>query len=87
MRGVIRLNDPTTHGGMVISAAPKSDVMGVPVARKGDRCTCLLPGHGLCVIAEGNPDVMIEGVPVAFHGHKTSCGATLISTIPTSGVE
>ena len=27
----------------------------------------------------------IDGRPVAFHGHKTSCGATLISSIPTSG--
>ena len=36
MHGVIRLNDPTSHGGKVISAAPKSTVMGVAVARKGD---------------------------------------------------
>jgi len=43
MRGVIRLNDPTSHGGKVSSAAPKSQVMGVAVARKGDRCTCPIP--------------------------------------------
>lgn len=85
MRGVIRLNDPTSHGGQVVSAAPKSQVLGVAVARKGDRCTCPLPGHGVCVIVEGDPKVLIEGVPVAFEGHRTSCGATLISTAPTSG--
>jgi len=85
MRGVIRLNDPTSHGGKVSSAAPKSKVMGVAVARKGDRCTCPIPGHGECEIAEGDAKVPIDGVPVAFDGHKTSCGAVLISTVPTSG--
>jgi len=57
----------------------------VAVARKGDRCSCPLPGHGDCVIAEGDPDVLIDGVPVAFDGHHTSCGAVLITTMPTSG--
>jgi uncharacterized Zn-binding protein involved in type VI secretion len=36
------------------------------------------------VIAEGDPKVLIDGIPVAFEGHKTSCGATLISTAPAS---
>ncbi len=85
MRGVIRLNDPTSHGGKVVSAAPNSKVMGVAVARKGDKCLCPLPGHGLCTIMEGDPKVLIDGVPVAFNGHKTSCGAALISTVSKSG--
>ena len=85
MRGIIRLNDPTTHGGKVISAAPHSTVLGVTVARKGDRCLCPIKGHENCVIMEGDPDVLIDGVPVAFDGHATSCGARLISTVPTSG--
>jgi uncharacterized Zn-binding protein involved in type VI secretion len=83
MRGVIRLGDPTSHGGKVKSAAPKSKVMGVAVARQGDACSC--PHHRDCTIAEGNPEVLIDGVPAAFEGHKTTCGATLISTMPTSG--
>jgi uncharacterized Zn-binding protein involved in type VI secretion len=85
MRGVIRLNDPTSHGGRVIAAAPNSSVMGVAVARRGDRCVCPMRGHEVCVIAEGDPKVLIGGVPVAFDGHKTSCGAKLISTMPNSG--
>ena len=84
MRGVIRLNDPTTHGGKVTSAAPKSTVMGVAVARKGDRCSCPQHGHQNCVIAEGDPKVLIDGVPVAFEGHLTTCGAKLMSTVPDS---
>jgi uncharacterized Zn-binding protein involved in type VI secretion len=81
MRGVIRLNDPTSHGGKVVSAAPKSKVMGVAVARKGDKCLCPLPGHGLSTSMEGDPKVLIDGVPVALDGHTTSCGATLMSTV------
>lgn len=85
MRGVIRLGDPTSHGGKVLSAAPHSVVMGTAVARKGDKCSCPHRGHDNCVIAEGDQDVTIDGVPVAFEGHKTSCGATLMSTMPSSG--
>lgn len=85
MRRVIRLNDPTTHGGKVIAAAPRTTVLGAAVARKGDRCFCPIKGHETCVIAEGDPDVLIDGVPVAFEGHATSCGATLISTVSSSG--
>jgi uncharacterized Zn-binding protein involved in type VI secretion len=85
MKGVIRLNDPTSHGGKVMTAAPHSTVLGVAVARKGDRCSCPLPGHGVCEITEGDPKVLIDGVPVAFEGHRTSCGATLVSTAPDSG--
>ncbi|MEO6921908.1 MAG: PAAR domain-containing protein [Collimonas sp.] len=85
MRGVIRLNDPTSHGGMVVSAAPNSKVMDRQVARKGDRCICPVPGHQVCFIAEGDPEVLIDGIPVAFDGHKTTCGASLISTMPNSG--
>lgn len=85
MRNVIRLNDPTSHGGKVMTAAPRNTVLGVAVARKGDQCSCPMPGHGTCVIIEGDPNVLIDGVPVAFHGHRTSCGATLISSAPDSG--
>ena len=85
MRRVIRLNDPTTHGGKVIAAAPNSTVLGVAVARKGDRCFCPIKGHDMCVIAEGDPKVLIDGVPVAFEGHATSCGAKLISSVSNSG--
>lgn len=87
MRNVIRLGDPTTHGGKVISASPASKAMGVAIARKGDLCACPLPGHGVCIIAEGDANVLIDGVPVAFAGHKAACGAVLISTVTDSGCE
>jgi uncharacterized Zn-binding protein involved in type VI secretion len=83
MRKPIRLNDPTSHGGQVVAtSAGHTRVLGKPLARKGDRCTCPLPGHSNCVIAEGDESWTIDGIAVALEGHKTSCGATLIATLP-----
>jgi uncharacterized Zn-binding protein involved in type VI secretion len=85
MKGVIRLGDATSHGGKVTAASGTASVNGIAVARKGDACACPVNGHSSCVIAEGDPNVLEGGIPVAFDGHKTSCGATLISSVPTSG--
>lgn len=85
MKNVIRLGDTTSHGGRVIVASGTSFVNGIAVARQGDACICPVNGHSPCVIIEGDPRVLIGGIPVAFQGHKTSCGATLISSVPTSG--
>lgn len=82
MKLVIRLGDPTTHGGTVVSATSHLEMFGKQVARLGDKVTCPIPGHGVCTIAEGDPLWSIDGMPVALEGHKTSCGASLISTLP-----
>lgn len=84
MTNVIRLGDPTSHGGAVTSTStPHFIVDNLPVARVGDLCSCPVRGHTGCTIAEGDPRHLIDGVAVAYHGHKTSCGAALISTIGT----
>lgn len=81
MRRLIRLGDPTSHGGKVVQVSvTQFQVDGIPVARKGDVCVCPIQGHQSCFIAEGDESFLIEGVPAALEGHKTSCGATLIST-------
>lgn len=86
MRGIIRVGDATSHGGRVTTGSTMSEVMGRPVARIGDMCVCPIAGHQACVIVEGDPNVTVDGRPAAFDGHKTSCGATLISSMPTSGI-
>jgi uncharacterized Zn-binding protein involved in type VI secretion len=78
---IIRLNDPTSHGGKVIGATGDYFVMGLSVARVGDTCSCPHRGHDGCVIAEGDPNFIVDGRAVAFEGHKTSCGASLIATV------
>ncbi len=79
MANVIRLNDPTSHGGKVDSVtATHFTVGGIAVARVGDKCTC--PRHGPSTIVEGAQYHTINCIPVAYEGHKTSCGAELIPT-------
>lgn len=80
MPNVIRLNDPTSHGGTVTKVASVHfTVDGVAVACVGDTCSC--PIHGLVTIIEGETHHTIGGAAVAYDGHETSCGATLKSTL------
>jgi uncharacterized Zn-binding protein involved in type VI secretion len=79
-KGVIRLGDTTTHGGKVVSVAHKLTDMGKPIACIGDMVKCP-KCKGTYPIVEGDPHCKIEGTPVAFDGHKTECGAALISSI------
>lgn len=82
MPNVIRLRDPTSHGGKAISAGASDYLVdGIAVVRVGDLCSCPLPGHGVTQVVEGDGSYIIEGKPVALSGHKTGCGATLMSTI------
>jgi len=80
-RRVIRLGDPTTHGGKVVSASAVTTIFGKPVARMGDKATCPIPGHGTVTIVEGDPDWTDDGKPISLEGHKCSCGCSLISTL------
>lgn len=85
MKNVIRLGDPTSHGGRVVSAASNYTAFGKAVARVGDRCVCPITGHQVCFIVEGDSSWTIDGRAVAVSGCKTSCGATLISTLGQVG--
>jgi uncharacterized Zn-binding protein involved in type VI secretion len=80
MPKIIVNGDSTSHGGAVVGAGANSTVNSKVVARKGDLCTCPINGHGPCAIAEGDPDHTIDGIAVAYEGHKTTCGATLIAS-------
>ena len=85
MKRVIRLGDPTSHGGTVVSASSVVMINGKPVARIGDSVTCPVPGHGVVTIVDGGTAWADNGQPIALVGHKTSCGASLITTLPTLG--
>lgn len=82
MSNVIRIGDPTSHGGRVLeSGASHFIVSGKAVALVGDKCMCPIKGHQECSIATGNDKHLISGMAVAYHGDKTTCGATLIATV------
>lgn len=80
-RGVIRLHDTTDHGGKVVSVAHTTAIdMDIPIACVGDMVRCP-KCDGEFPIVEGDPQCTINGVPVAYDGHKTACGARLISSV------
>ena len=79
-RGVIRLNDKTTHGGHVVTASDDLKALGVPVALKGHLTWCPKCGGQFAIIPERSTR-QHHGVPVAFHNDPTECGARLISSM------
>lgn len=80
-RPVIVVGDRTSHGGVVITGSPFSDVDGKAIARIGDKVTCPRKGHGsVTTIVTGDVTDIIDGSPIARHGDKAACGATLISS-------
>ena len=81
---IVRLGDTTSHGGVVVSAAPTTIVEGKPAARVGDMTTCPIPGHGANPIVSGDSTCIVEGSPVARQGDMTACGAILIAGQVTS---
>jgi uncharacterized Zn-binding protein involved in type VI secretion len=85
MIDLIRLDDDTDHGGKVITASRTMRFDGRFVARKGDEVSC--PKHPDVkpnVILEGDASMTDDGVPIARHGHKATCGCTLISSAAAS---
>ena len=82
-RPVVRIGDKTSHDGTVIEGHEHLIVHGKPVAGVGHRVSCPRCS-GNPVIAEGTLLVTMMGKPIAVDGMKTSCGATLISSMPTT---
>jgi uncharacterized Zn-binding protein involved in type VI secretion len=88
---IIVLGDKTDHGGTVITAGSTTDTNGFPWARKGDMVSCP-KCKGVFPIAEGDPNFISDGAPIAYAGCKVACGAKLIggkqgitTTVPHGG--
>jgi len=82
MIDLIRLGDTTNHGGEVVTASQRLKFRGIPVARVGDHVKCREhPDTKPNVITEGDGAITDHGVPIARHGHKATCGCSLISSL------
>lgn len=86
MRPFIVVGDRTDHGGVVVGSTMTTDTHGKRLARVGDQVTCPKKGHGTTVIVTGDSTMIVDGAPVARHGDKCACGATLISSQVVSGI-
>ena len=86
MKGVIRLGDPHSHGGNVITASG-ADFDGKPVALVGDSVSCPKKGHGINPIIEGHPTWLMHERQVVIEGCQAACGCVLISTLTQVGCD
>lgn len=80
MRRIVRIGDPGSHGGVVVTGSPDVDVNGIPMARIGDTYAC--PIHGPNPIVTGSPDSDANSRAIARVGDLTACGATLVDGSP-----
>ncbi|WP_392561460.1 PAAR domain-containing protein [Orbus sturtevantii] len=86
-RNVVRLGDPTTHGGKVISASSSTIVDGKAVALVGDLVSCPHDGHGVNKIIEGSSTCYSDGKPVVLDYSLCECGCKVMSTITSAEME
>lgn len=86
MSEIIRMGDPTSHGGKVIEGSILDICHGKPIAFIGHKTFCPLC-KGSFPIIEGAMTTTFYGKGVALAGMKTACGATLIATQFTDIVE
>ena len=82
---IIVVGDSTSHGGVVISGSPTSQLDGKAVARRGDKVDCPAhypdgSPHGVNAIIEGEARHQVDGIPVAVEGCKTVCGCSLLGS-------
>jgi len=79
-RGVIRLNDKTDHGGTVLSVSSGTIVFGVEAALGNDMTFCPRCKGKFPVTPDGS-GAKHMGLPYAYDGDLTGCGAKLMSSI------
>jgi uncharacterized Zn-binding protein involved in type VI secretion len=70
-------------GGTIISGSPSIFVNNKPVARMGDKCICTGCGM-ICIIVQGDANVLVDGVPIAYAGCMTSHGGVITSGQPNA---
>ena len=82
---IIRVGDPTDHGGVVLDGILGTDLYGLPMAGIGNLVMCPKCG-GPFPIIEGASNYEVNGVKVALRGMMTACGAVLIAGDPRTQV-
>jgi uncharacterized Zn-binding protein involved in type VI secretion len=82
MPRVARLGDPSSHGGVIVSSAARTEADGILIARVGDLHSCPIPGHGVTPIVTGSPTLIVEGKPAARVGSVCGCGAVISDGSP-----
>lgn len=82
LKAIIRQNDPSDHGGYMISAGGKPVVNGLKLCVDGDIHVCPIKDHGNTPV-RSTTRYTTGGKGVLRAGDVAGCGAVLISGSPT----
>lgn len=85
MKGVIRLQDKLSQGGIVITVSSNANVLGREIALVGDIVSCSVDGHGINSIIEGSHTWKINNTAVALDGCLCACGCRVLSSLSSVG--
>src|SRR6185437_6493965 len=82
--GLLRLGDPSSHGGVMITASGPDNTMdhGVDCCVEGDLHACPIEGHGVTPVSPTFFTVITNGIIQLHGGDIAGCGAILFSTTP-----
>jgi len=85
MPKIVKLGDPSDHGGKMIQANGGFTVDGVAGFVHGDLHQCPIKGHGTTPVSSTSPD-QANGKGILRSGDKAGCGAVITgSGSATSG--
>ena len=77
MTAIVRLNDPSDHGGKMVSASGTFTTDKIKTCLDQDQHSCPIPGHGTTPVTAAGYTLTCNGTKVLHVGDKAGCGATI----------
>jgi uncharacterized Zn-binding protein involved in type VI secretion len=82
MPALVRLNDPSNHGGKMITATGNFTVNNKGGCVQGDMHQCPINGHGTTPVTATTSKATSNGKGLLRVGDKAGCGATITTGSP-----
>ena len=79
MAEIVRINDPSNHGGRMVTATGGFTVNGLAVCVNGDMHECPIEGHGTTSVTASHTQFGTDGKPVLVTNDIAGCGAAISS--------
>ena len=78
---IVRLGDPSDHGGYMVTASGKMRAKGIVVCNHGDQHVCPIEGHGTTSVSSTAPRFKVNGNTILRDGDVAGCGARINASI------
>ena len=77
-KAIVRLGDPSDHGGTMITAGGSFRVDGITVCVDQDMHQCPIKGHGVTPVTSTTAITKTNGKGILRVGDRAGCGAVII---------